>query len=104
MGHHGPPQPTQRLKVAGEHAASLVAWGGDGWLAHQKEFGRRGYAGAEQRREDLGEERADRRDPSISDGGAVTGWQAGSRAEMGQGLCQAGPAVEKAAHDDFLPF
>jgi hypothetical protein len=58
----------------------------------------------EQRREDLGEERAGRRAPSVSDGGAVTGWQAGSREEMGRGRHRAGPAAEKMAHDDFFLF
>jgi hypothetical protein len=55
----------------------------------------------EQRREDLGEEGAGRRAPSVSDGGAVTGWQTGTHAEMGRGQCRAGLAVEKASHDDF---
>jgi hypothetical protein len=35
-------------------------------------------------REDLGEDGADRWAPSISDGGAIMGWQAGSPAEMGR--------------------
>jgi hypothetical protein len=33
MGHHDAPQPTRRLKVVSEHAAILVARGGDGWPA-----------------------------------------------------------------------
>jgi hypothetical protein len=51
--------------------------------------------------EKLGQEGADRRAPSVSDGGTVIGWQAGSHAKMGQSQCRAGPATEKAAHDDF---
>jgi hypothetical protein len=86
--------------VAGEHAAILVAWGGDGWSAHRQQFGRHCHVG-EQRREDLGEERTDTRAPSVSDGGTVTGWQASSRAEMGRDQCRAGPTVEKMAHNDF---
>jgi hypothetical protein len=54
--------------VAGEHAAVLVARGGDGWPAHR----RRCHAG-EQRREDLAEGRADRRAPSVGDDSTVTG-------------------------------
>jgi hypothetical protein len=33
--------------------------------------------------EKLGDEGADRRAPSVSDGVTVTGWQAGSHVEMG---------------------
>jgi hypothetical protein len=40
--------------------------------------------------EDLGEDDPDRWAPSVSDGGAVTGWQAGSRAEMDRGHVEAG--------------
>jgi hypothetical protein len=42
--------------------------------------------------------------PSVSDGDAVMGWQAGSCAEMGWGCRRAGTAVKKAAHDDFSIF
>jgi hypothetical protein len=59
-------------KVAGEHAAILVARGGDGWPASRWQFGRRCHTG-EQRRGDLGEERADKRAPFVSDSGAVMG-------------------------------
>jgi hypothetical protein len=52
--------------------------------------------------EKLGEEGADRWVPSVSDGGAVTGWQAGSCTEMDQSQRRAGPTTEKAAHDDFF--
>jgi hypothetical protein len=52
--------------------------------------------------EKLGEERADRRAPSVSDGGALTGWQAGSHTEMDRSQHRAGMATEKAAHDDFF--
>jgi hypothetical protein len=38
----------------------------------------------------LGEEGADRRAPSVNDGGVVTGWQAGSRAEMSRGQRELG--------------
>jgi hypothetical protein len=91
------------LKVADEHVDILVAWGGDGWPAHHQQFGRCCHAG-KQRREDLGEERADRQAPSVSDDGVVMGWQAGSHVEMGQGWRRAGPAVEKMAHDVFFHF
>jgi hypothetical protein len=74
MGHHGAPQLTRWLKVASEHKAILVAWSGDGRTVQLREFGRRGHAGAEHRRGDLGEEKADRWAQSHSDGGAVTGW------------------------------
>jgi hypothetical protein len=100
MGRHGAPETMRRLKVAGEHAAILVVRGGDGWPVRRRQFGRCCHAG-EQRREDLGEEGAGRRAPSVSDGGAVTGWQTGTHAEMGRGQCRAGLAVEKASHDDF---
>jgi hypothetical protein len=70
-GHHGALQLT--LSQGGsEHVTILVARGGDGWPAQRRQFGRRCHAG-EQRRGDLGEERADRRAPSVSDGGVVTG-------------------------------
>jgi hypothetical protein len=52
----------------------------------------------------LGEERADRWAPSVSDSGAVTRWQAGSHMEMGRGRCRAGPTAEKIAHNDFFHF
>jgi hypothetical protein len=52
--------------------------------------------------EKLGEEGADRRAPSVSDGGALTGWQAGSHTEMDRSQRRAGLATEKAAHDDFF--
>jgi hypothetical protein len=50
----------------------LVARGGDGWLTRHQQFGRRCHMG-EQMKEDLGEESADRRAPSISEGDTVTG-------------------------------
>jgi hypothetical protein len=50
MGRHGTPQLTQRLKVAGEHVAILVAWGGDGWPAHRQQFNRCCHAGEKGRR------------------------------------------------------
>jgi hypothetical protein len=80
--------------------AILVAWGGDGWLTRRWEFGRRGHAGAEQG--GLGEDGPDMWVSSVSDGGAVMGWQAGSRVEMGRGRCRVGPAAEKTAHDGFF--
>jgi hypothetical protein len=89
--------------VAGEHAAILVAHGGDGWLARRRQFGLRCHAG-EQRRGDLGEERADRQAPSVSDDGAVTGWQAVSHMKMGWGRCRASSTTEKTAHNDFFHF
>jgi hypothetical protein len=52
----------------------------------------------------LGGERAYKQAPSISDGGAVMGWQTSLRAEMGRGRRRAGPAAEKTAHDDFFHF
>jgi hypothetical protein len=58
--------------VAGGHVDILVAQGGDGWSTHRRQFGRCCHAG-EQRRGDLGEERADSWAPSVSDDGAVTG-------------------------------
>jgi hypothetical protein len=51
--------------------------------------------------EDLGEDDPDMWVPSVSVDGMVTGWQAGSRVEMGRGRCRAGPAAEKTAHDGF---
>jgi hypothetical protein len=41
LGHHGAPQLTRWLKVASEHAAILVARGGDGWPARRRQFGLR---------------------------------------------------------------
>jgi hypothetical protein len=38
----------------------------------------------------LGEEGADMLAPSVNDGGVVTGWQAGSCAEMGRGQRELG--------------
>jgi hypothetical protein len=70
-GRHGAPQPTRWLKVTGEHAAILVAQGCDEWTARRRQLDRRCHAG-EPRRGDLGEGRADRRAPSVSDGGTVT--------------------------------
>jgi hypothetical protein len=50
MGLHSAPQLTRWLKVAGEHVAILVVWGGDGWPARRWQFGRRCHAsGAEER-------------------------------------------------------
>jgi hypothetical protein len=89
--------------VIGEHATILVAWVGDGWPARRQQFGYCGDVG-EQRREDLGEEGADRRAPSIIDGGAVMGWQAGSLAKMLLGRLRFGPATEIMTHDDFFHF
>jgi hypothetical protein len=43
--------------------------------------------------EDLEEDGPDRWAPSISDSGAVMGWQGSSRAEMGRGRCKARPAA-----------
>jgi hypothetical protein len=73
---HGAPQPTRWLKVAGEHAAILVAWGGDRWPACRWPFGQRCHVG-EQRREDLGEEGADRGAPVCQQrrrGYGLAGW------------------------------
>jgi hypothetical protein len=55
-------------------------------------------------RGDLGEDDSDRWAPSASDGCTITGWQAGSRADMGRGRCKARPAAENMAHTDFFPF
>jgi hypothetical protein len=52
----------------------------------------------------LGEDGPDRWAPSVSNSNAVTGWQAGSCAERGQGRCRDGQATEKTAHTDFFPF
>jgi hypothetical protein len=49
-GCHGAPQFTQWLKVAGGHAVILVARGGDGWMAHRQEFGRRRPVVSQQRK------------------------------------------------------
>jgi hypothetical protein len=65
-GNHGAPQPTRWLKAASAHMGILVVWGGDMWLARCRQFGRRYHAG-NQRREDLGEEKADRQASSVSD-------------------------------------
>jgi hypothetical protein len=78
----------------------LVARGGDGWLTRHQQFGRRCHTG-EQMREDLGEESADRRAPSVNEADTVTGWQASSCMKMGWGRCRAGPTAEKMAHNDF---
>jgi hypothetical protein len=102
-GRHDAPQPTQRLKVAGEHTTILVVRGGDGWLARRRQFGLHCHVG-KQRRGDLGEERTDRHAPSISNDGAVMDWQAGSHAKMGRGQCRAGSTAEKTAHNDFFHF
>jgi hypothetical protein len=70
-GRHDAPQPTRRLKTTGAHVGILTMEGGDGWPARLRQFGQRCHV-SEQRREDLGEERADRRAPSVRDGGALT--------------------------------
>jgi hypothetical protein len=57
---------------------------------------------AEQRRGIGGGEGADRQAPPVSDGGTVTGWQAGSCMEMGCGRRRAGLAAEEMANDDFF--
>jgi hypothetical protein len=54
--------------------------------------------------EDLEEGGPDRWAPSISDGGAVMGWQGSSRAEMGRRRCRAGPAAKETGHADFFHF
>jgi hypothetical protein len=54
--------------------------------------------------EDLREDDPNRWAPSISDGSAIMGWQAGSRVEMGRGQCRARPAAERMAHTDFFHF
>jgi hypothetical protein len=59
----------------------------------------RGRGAGEER---FGGRRPDRRVPPVTDGDAVTGWQAGSRTKMGRGQRRAGPVTEKAAHDDFF--
>jgi hypothetical protein len=70
----------------------------DGWLARRREF-----TGEDTRRgagEDLGDDRADRRAPSISDGDAVRAGKP-AHAQRWAGSARAGPAAEKTAHDDF---
>jgi hypothetical protein len=89
MGHHGPPQPMRRRVVTGRRCSG----GNCGGNASERAAG-----------EDLGEDGPDRWAPSVSDGDAVMGWQAGSCAEMGWGCRRAGTAVKKAAHDDFSIF
>jgi hypothetical protein len=49
----------------------------------------------------MGEDGPDMWAPSVSDGGVVTGWLAGSCTEMGRGRRRAGLTMEKMAHDDF---
>jgi hypothetical protein len=79
----------RRLTTAGGHVDIEVVRALDGWLAQQWEFGRRGHAGAEQG--GLGEDGPDRWAPSVSNGGTVTGWQAGVK--MGRGRCRGGPTA-----------
>jgi hypothetical protein len=74
----------------------------NGWPTRRREFGQRGHEGAEQG--GLGEDGPDRWVPSVSNGGAVTSWQADSRAEMGQGRRRARPTAKKTAHNDFFYF
>jgi hypothetical protein len=70
MGHHSAPQPARWLTTAGGHVDIEVVRALDGWPTRRLEFAiedtRRGAG------EDLGEDGADKRAPSVSDGDAVT--------------------------------
>jgi hypothetical protein len=99
MGRHGAPRLTRWLKVAGGHAVILVARGGDGWMAHRREFGWRRPAVSQQSEADMWGSRGAGTHLAASRGSRRS--RPALHVEMGWGRHRAGPAAEKAAHDDF---